>query len=105
VTYDLKLGEGSPPTVNDPNLFTELISRLKQEWPGIVDTTPVRFMVSEDFAFYTKSIPALYFGLGVERDRLGSAGVHSPEFTIHPAALAEGVRLLALTAELALANN
>jgi len=105
VNYDLKLVEGPPPTVNDPALFGALIPRLEKEWPGLVDTTPVRFMVAEDFAFYTKAIPALYFGLGVERDGLGGAGVHSPEFTIHPDALAEGVRLLALTAELALTNN
>ena len=105
VTYDLKLEDGSPPTVNDPQLFASLIPQLQSSWPGVIDTTPVRFMVSEDFAFYTKSIPALYFGLGVERDGLGSAGVHSPEFTIHPAALTEGVRLLALTARTALSAN
>lgn len=54
-----------------------------------------------DSAFYTAATPALYFGWEISRDGLGIGGVHSPEFTIHPAALVEGVRFLATLAEVA----
>lgn len=101
VRYELAIREGSPPTVNDEELFRRLAPPLAAAWGPAFDTTPYRGMFSEDFAFYTASIPSLYFGLGIARDGAGEGGVHSPEFTIHPAALPEGVRfmsVLALTA-------
>lgn len=96
VDYDLAIRQGSPPTVNDDRLFQRLSAPLAAAWGPGLDTTPYRGMFSEDFAFYTDQLPSLYFGLGVARDGLGDGGVHSPEFTIHPAALAEGVRLLGI---------
>jgi metal-dependent amidase/aminoacylase/carboxypeptidase family protein len=42
----------------------------------------------------------LYFFLGVQKEGLGSAGLHSPEFTVHPDALAYGVRLMTLIAQI-----
>jgi metal-dependent amidase/aminoacylase/carboxypeptidase family protein len=92
--------KGPPPTVNDTAAFRRLADPLRTVWPGTLDTTPFRGMFAEDFAFYTSEIPSLYFGTGVARDGLGMADVHTPDFTIHPAALDEGVRLLALLAEL-----
>ena len=55
-------------------------------------------MFSEDFAYYTEDIPALYFSLGIARDDLGKANVHTRDFTINPAAFERGVRLLVLLA-------
>jgi metal-dependent amidase/aminoacylase/carboxypeptidase family protein len=56
-------------------------------------------MFAEDFAFYTAIMPSLYFALGVSKDGLGEAGVHTPQFTIHPESLEHGVRLLVLMAQ------
>ncbi len=94
VSYELDIRQGSPPTVNDERLFARLSAPLATGWGAGFDTTPYRGMFSEDFAFYTESLPSLYFGLGIARDGLGMGGVHSPEFTIHPSALVAGVRLL-----------
>ncbi|MEP6832558.1 MAG: M20 family metallopeptidase [Gemmatimonas sp.] len=101
VTTELTLRRGSPVTVNDQTLFDKTMAPLHNVWPGTINTAPYRGMFSEDFAYYTQSIPSLYFGLGVAKDGLGMAGVHTTDFTIHPDALNEGVRLLVLTAQIA----
>lgn len=101
VTTELTLRRGSPVTTNDQALFDKTMSLLHNSWPGAINTAPYRGMFSEDFSYYTQSIPSLYFGLGVAKDGLGMAGVHTADFTIHPAALDEGVRLLVLTAQIA----
>lgn len=94
VTYELSIREGSPPTVNDDRLFRELSGPLAATWGSGFDTTPYRGMFSEDFSFYTAVIPSLYFGLGISKDGLGDAGVHSADFTLHPSALVQGTRFL-----------
>jgi metal-dependent amidase/aminoacylase/carboxypeptidase family protein len=66
---------------------------------GHVETDQARGMFSEDFAYYTPVIPALYASLGIAKDGLGSGGVHSEEFTIHPDSLAVGIELMARFAE------
>jgi amidohydrolase len=100
VEYSWDLRKGSPPTVNDPELFKTLIPELTKVWPGQVDTTPSKGMFSEDFSYYTAATPALYFSLGVAKDGLGGVGVHQRDFTIHPDALREGVRLFVNIAQL-----
>ncbi|NOX95442.1 MAG: amidohydrolase [Alphaproteobacteria bacterium] len=51
-------------------------------------------MFSENFASYTAGILSLYFSLGIAKEGLGFAGVHTPEFNIHPEALDYGRSLL-----------
>ena len=101
VTTEFSLRRGSPVTVNDQALFDKTMVALHNAWPGSINTAPYRGMFSEDFAYYTQSIPSLYFGLGIAKGGLGMAGVHTADFTIHPDALVEGVRLLVLTAQIA----
>lgn len=87
---------GSPPTTNDAAVFDATIPILSSAWKGRIDTSPARGMFSEDFAFYTKSLPALYFALGVNGGKYGNAGVHTAEFTVHPDTLEYGTRLMVL---------
>jgi amidohydrolase len=101
VTSTLTIADGSPPTVNDSSLFNRLAPILRSRVGPSFDTSPQRGMFSEDFAYYTATIPALYFGWGIARDGLGGVTVHSTDFTIHSAALVEGVRFLAILAEVA----
>ncbi|MBX9846329.1 MAG: amidohydrolase [Xanthobacteraceae bacterium] len=100
VQYEWTLRAGAPPTVNNPRLFAEVTRPLALVWPGSLNTTPYRGMFAEDFAFYTKGFPALYFSLGIAKDGLGAVGVHRAEFTIHPEAAAYGVRLMTLLARI-----
>lgn len=101
VTADWSLRSAAPPTRNDEALFADIVPRLRQAWPGTVDTRASRGMFSEDFAYYTAKRPALYFSLGVAKNGLGEAGVHTVTFTVHPDALEAGVRLMSLIARLA----
>jgi metal-dependent amidase/aminoacylase/carboxypeptidase family protein len=102
VAYKLDLRAGPPPTCNDPKL-TELATRaLRERWPGAIDVSLGRGMFAEDFAFYTAVVPSLYFALGITKDKLGEAGVHTPEFTIHPESLEHGLWLLVLMAQAAM---
>jgi len=90
----------APPTRNDPTLFAATAPVLAGAFPGRVDTTAYRSMYSEDFAYYTSRTPALYFSLGIAKDGLGGAGVHTAGFSIHPDALRSGMNLMALLAEI-----
>ena len=90
----------APPTRNDPALFAEIVAALSAGFSGTVDTAPRRGMFSEDFAYYTPVVPALYASLGIAREGLGEGGVHSVAFTAHPDSLAVGIELMALFAQL-----
>ncbi|RWE07694.1 MAG: amidohydrolase [Mesorhizobium sp.] len=95
------LRPGAPPTRNDEGLFQRIVPKLQNAWPGTVTTTAWRGMFSEDFAYYTAKRPSLYFSLGIAKDGLGQAGVHTVDFTTHPDSFVEGVRLMSLAARIA----
>ncbi len=101
VTSEFSLRKGSPPTYNNPELFDEIIKKLGNAWPGVLDTTPFRGMFSEDFSYYTREVPCLYFGLGIRKGDHGNEGVHSSDFTIDEGALKTGLRLMTLVAQFA----
>ena len=94
VQHEWSIRPGAPPTRNDTVLFDQVVRPLMRSWPGVLDTHPGRGMFAEDFAYYTQAIPSLYFSLGVARDGRGTAGVHTAEFDVHPAAFNEGLRLM-----------
>jgi amidohydrolase len=95
-----RLHVASPPTINDPLLYAKVSPKLRAAWQDRFDTSPGRGMYSEDFAYYTRDLPALYFALGIAGEGLGKAGVHTKEFTIHPKAFEHGLRLLLQLAEI-----
>lgn len=99
VTYRLGLREGAPPTCNDPNLFEFAAKELRPLWQGNIDMSLNRVMFAEDFAFYTAIVPSLYIALGISKGGLGNAGVHTPNFTIHPDSLEHGIRVLVVMAQ------
>jgi amidohydrolase len=100
VEYEWIVRKGAPPTVNDEVLFDKTVNELRKHWPATVDSNAKRGMFSEDFAYYSQQVPSLYFGLGIQKGELGTAGVHTPEFNIHPEALNYGIRLMVYLAQL-----
>jgi len=103
-TYNLKytwnLRVASPPTINNPILFDGTVPALSASFPGKVDTSPYKGMYSEDFAYYTPLFQSLYFSLGIAKDGLGNAGVHTKDFTVHPDAFRYGLTLMTLLAQI-----
>lgn len=95
---------GTPPTVNDPKLIATFAADAAAEAKVDMTVSTERFMNSEDFAYYSQVIPAVYFGLGIAKGELGKVGVHQTGFTLHPDALDTGVRLLVAIAHLATAR-
>ncbi len=85
---------GSPPTRNDDALFDAAYPALQHVFGETLTSPFSRGMFSEDFAFYTEQLPALYFGLGIAKDGLGEADTHTRHFTLHPTSLEVGARLL-----------
>ena len=100
LTYLWDFRTGSPPTINNPSLFDSTVRPLAENFPGTIDTSPYKGMYSEDFAYYTPHYQALYFSLGIAKDGLGQAGVHTKDFTIHPHAFKYGLMLMNLLAEM-----
>lgn len=100
VKADMAIRAGSPPTINNKLLYEKTIKGIQQHWTGKVQLDIPKGMFSEDFAFYTADLPALYLSLGIAKDGLGEAGVHTSDFTLHPDALPEGVKLLIYLAQL-----
>jgi metal-dependent amidase/aminoacylase/carboxypeptidase family protein len=105
LTYAWRLDPGSPPTVNDPQLFDAVIRPLSAAFPGRIDTAPHKGMSSEDFAYYTPHFQALYFSLGIAKDGLGAGNIHTADFTVHPDAFAYGLTLMGLLAEIGVTGH
>jgi len=103
-TAEWSATSGTPPTVND----VETIRALSTDLPGMagikLTVSTERYMTSEDFAYYSQQLPAVYFGQGIAKDGLGSVGVHQAKFTIHPDALDNGVRLFVAVSQIATAK-
>lgn len=89
----IEIIKGSPPTHNNVKVFNSIIPKLSRVFSGTIDTSPFKGMFSEDFAYYTESVPCLYFGLGVAKNKLGYANVHTSEFSVHPDAFIYGIEL------------
>ena len=58
-TYDLNFAEGYPPVDNDPELFASVAPAL----PGL-QLVEEPLLIAEDFAFYQRHLPGVFFLLG-----------------------------------------
>ncbi|HET9426120.1 MAG TPA: amidohydrolase [Gemmatimonadaceae bacterium] len=94
-------GDGNPPTVNDPALMARMLPTLQRVagQPNVKEAIPTT--TAEDFSYYMKSTPGIFYFLGVtpkDRDVNTVARNHSPKFFVDEAALPLGTRSLAAMA-------
>ncbi len=61
----LVVGEGNPPTINDPALLTQMRPTLVRVYGDANVLTSNPLMAAEDFAFYQQQVPGLFFFVGV----------------------------------------
>ena len=88
---------GNPVTVNDPALTARMLpSLLAAAGAGNVVETPLQ-MGAEDFSYYAREVPAMFFFVGATAKGLDPAtapGNHSPQFLLDESALDLGLRAL-----------
>jgi amidohydrolase len=100
-TAEVTIDNGIPVTYNDAAITDRMAPTLRKvvgEGNAIL-TTPQTW--AEDFSYYQKEIPGLYFLLGVRTagaDRSEFAPNHSPKFRVDEDALVVGVRAMAYLA-------
>jgi amidohydrolase len=91
-------GDGNPATVNDAALVSLMLPTLQRVagQENVKEAIPTT--TAEDFSYYMKSVPGIFYFLGVtpkDRDTKTAASNHSPKFYLDEAALPLGTRSLA----------
>jgi amidohydrolase len=92
--YELTYERNNPYVYNDPPLASwsrESLARSLGE--GSVLDWP-RTMGAEDFAWFAKEVPGVYFWLGIVEQGTTSGGLHTPDFRAGDGAIEVGVRAL-----------
>lgn len=98
IPYELEFEEGYPDMFNDPNLAIESLLILQD---AIGSDSVRRFKVhtaigSDDFAFFQKRIPGIYFFLGAANAEKGIFPIlHKPEFDVDEKCLVVGTKAMA----------
>ena len=87
-----------PVTVNDPELTNAMVPTLATRgWQSKLMLVP-KAMGSEDFSYFQREVPGLFFFVGVTPpgvDPATAAPNHSPRFYVDEGCLQQGVRALA----------
>lgn len=82
-TFDLHFSEGYPPVVNDGTLFGEAAQVLPE-----LERVPEPLLIAEDFAFYQRYLPGVFFLLGTGT----GIPLHADTFNFDERVLLRGVR-------------
>jgi amidohydrolase len=99
-SYEFKYLPYYPPVIND-NSMTELVKTTGGEFLGeenviIMDRA---VMIGEDFSYYQKEVPGVFFGIGTYNEAKGIVhGLHSPYFNIDEDILPKASSLFAALA-------
>ena len=89
--------KGNPVTANDPALTARMRSSLEKAAGAGNVVDPGLTMGAEDFAFYAREVPAMFFFVGATpkgQDPVTAPSNHSPEFYLDESALDLGFRAL-----------
>lgn len=92
---EVKILKGYPVLMNDEKV-TSKTKLLTQDFIGDKNVLDISArMGSEDFAYYTHSVPACFYRLGVGNKKKGiTSGIHTPTFNIDEDALKESIGLM-----------
>ncbi len=97
-TCELRILEGYPATINDPEI-TEIIRAAAAAVLGAEHVIEMPFDPwAEDFGYLTARVPGAMFWLGVTSEKVPNPIWHSPTFDLDEAALPVGAAILAATA-------
>jgi metal-dependent amidase/aminoacylase/carboxypeptidase family protein len=88
------------PTINDEPLTDKMLPSLRWAANDDVVRSPL-IGAAEDFSFFAKEVPGLFFFLGItprDQEMAKAAPNHNPGFFVDESALIVGVRALAVVA-------
>jgi metal-dependent amidase/aminoacylase/carboxypeptidase family protein len=94
----VEFSDGNPVTYNDPALTERMAPSLRRVAPDRFDANTDALTTAEDFAYYQKKVPGIYFFLGIAPEGADLSKVemnHSPRFSPDEGAMVVGVRALA----------
>ncbi len=89
--------DGNPVTYNDPALTARMLPSLRAVVGADKVIEPSLQMGAEDFSFYAKEVPAMFFFVGATGagiDPVTAPSNHSPKFLLDEASLDIGMRAL-----------
>nr|WP_199043377.1 amidohydrolase [Dyella sp. ASV24] len=94
VDTQIPVGDSNPILVNDPALAGRVRSSIGKAIGGdhVIEAKP--WMASEDFAYFAKEVPSVYFFVGstpTGQDALKAPANHSPKFFMDEGALTIGM--------------
>lgn len=81
-SVDFEIRDGYPSLFNDTNLSEKILEISKEYLPKENIEIFKPRMTAEDFAFFSKEIPAVLYRTGIEGNGLGKIGLHNPNFDI-----------------------
>lgn len=84
--FQIDVSSGYPPVINNPGLF----ATVEEQIDIPITPLPSPSMTGEDFSFYQRLVPGVFFFLGTGHDD----ALHSQSFTLDEAALPRGVDFL-----------
>lgn len=91
---ELTINKGYPITYNDPELTAQMLPTL-EETAGKENVILINAITgAEDFSFFQKEIPGLYFFIGGKAPGREASGHHTPDFYIDESGLKLGVRAM-----------
>jgi amidohydrolase len=92
---ELRIEKGYPVLYNDEHL-TAFVKHSAKETIGIVNVEELDMrMTAEDFAYYSKEIPACFFRLGTaSKDGKFSSALHTPYFDVDEQCLITGMKTM-----------
>lgn len=91
-SYELKIVEVGPPTVNDPKMAA--YARESAQRLGLKVREVPKTMGAEDFAFYLQRVPGTFIALGIKNEEKGiTQPHHSPKFDVDEDVLPLGTAL------------
>jgi amidohydrolase len=97
VTTDIPVGTGNPVTVNDPRLTARILPSLQAVVGANNVYEPPLQMGAEDFAYYAKEVPSMFFFVGATSqgiDPASAPSTHSPKFMLDESSLDVGLRAM-----------
>ncbi len=94
-TCDIRYERLVPPLVNDSALVERMLPTLRRVVgrKQVVEHAPR--MGAEDFAYFAREIPAMFYSLGVSNRAAGLDGdIHTPQFVVDETCIGVGVRAM-----------